>query len=42
MPVTVQGSISKNRLRGKLNGGGPSVVLKTSGGSIEIRENNAI
>lgn len=38
LPVTVQGSIKKSRLHGKLNGGGPLLTLKTSGGSIYISE----
>lgn len=38
LPVTVQGTIKKSRLHGKLNGGGPLVTLKTSGGSIYINE----
>ncbi|HDL19151.1 MAG TPA: hypothetical protein ENH29_08855 [Bacteroidetes bacterium] len=37
-PVTVQGRISKSSLRAKINGGGPELVLRTSGGSIYLRK----
>ena len=37
-PVTVQGTFRKNRLEGDLNGGGASLDLKTTNGSIKIRE----
>ncbi len=37
-PVTIQGRISKRSLRAKINGGGPEMVLKTSGGSIYLRK----
>ncbi|MFZ5515361.1 MAG: DUF4097 family beta strand repeat-containing protein [Candidatus Zhuqueibacterota bacterium] len=35
-PVTVKGVIKKNELNGQVNGGGPLVFLRTSGGSISI------
>ncbi len=38
LPITVQGVIDKSDLRGKLNGGGVLITLRTSGGNIEIRE----
>jgi DUF4097 and DUF4098 domain-containing protein YvlB len=38
MPVTVQGSVGRSSLQGKVNGGGPELYLRTSGGSIHIRE----
>lgn len=38
-PVTVRGELSKRSLRAKINGGGPELYLRTSGGSINIREN---
>ena len=38
-PVTIRGEISKRSLRAKINGGGPELYLRTSGGSIYIREN---
>lgn len=37
-PITVRGTIKKNSLRGKLNDGGPLFTLRTSGGSIYIKE----
>jgi hypothetical protein len=37
LPMTIQGDLSRTRLRGKLNGGGPELSLRTSGGSISIR-----
>jgi len=37
-PVTIRGEISKRSLKAKINGGGPELYLRTSGGSISIRE----
>lgn len=37
MPITVQGKVGEGKLRGKLNGGGPLLTLRTSGGNIELR-----
>lgn len=37
VPVTVRGTMAKNRLQGAINGGGPELVLRTSGGGISIR-----
>lgn len=37
IPVTVQGTMDKRRLQGTVNGGGPALVLRTSGGGISIR-----
>ena len=37
-PITVQGTFRKNRLDGSLNGGGADIELKTTNGSIRIRE----
>jgi len=37
-PVTVRGEISRRMLKAELNGGGPELYLRTSGGSIHIRE----
>ncbi|MCJ8294207.1 MAG: DUF4097 domain-containing protein [Colwellia sp.] len=34
----VNGSISKRKIEGTINGGGPELVLKTSGGSVRIKE----
>ena len=36
MPVTVEGSIERSRVRGKLNGGGPLLEITTGDGSIRI------
>ncbi|MCP5047783.1 MAG: DUF4097 family beta strand repeat protein [bacterium] len=37
-PVTVKGELSKRKLHAKINGGGPELYLKTSGGSIRIKK----
>lgn len=37
-PVMVKGVISKHKLNAKINGGGPELYLRTSGGSIYIEE----
>ena len=37
-PVTVQGEIRKNEIQAKLNGGGPELYLRTSGGSVHIKK----
>jgi DUF4097 and DUF4098 domain-containing protein YvlB len=37
LPLTVAGTMSRTSLRGKLNGGGPALKLRTSGGSIRLR-----
>lgn len=37
-PVTVQGELDANSLQADINGGGPVLQLKTSGGSIHIRQ----
>jgi DUF4097 and DUF4098 domain-containing protein YvlB len=37
LPLAMQGDISRESLHGTLNGGGPSLRLDTSGGSIHIR-----
>ena len=34
--VTVRGELKKNKLDGKINGGGPEFELKTSGGNVKI------
>ena len=36
MPVTVEGSIERSRIRGKLNGGGPLLEITTGDGGIRI------
>jgi DUF4097 and DUF4098 domain-containing protein YvlB len=38
LPIAVLGQIRKESLRGTLNGGGHSLVLQTSGGSIQLRK----
>lgn len=37
-PITVHGSIGRNRLEGDLNGGGGQIELRTTNGGIRIRE----
>jgi hypothetical protein len=36
-PVTVQGEIKRSNLQAKINGGGPELYLRTSGGSIYLK-----
>ena len=38
LPVTIKGSFAKNRLSGSINGGGATIELQTTNGSIRIRE----
>ncbi|HMB92010.1 MAG TPA: DUF4097 family beta strand repeat-containing protein [Rhodothermales bacterium] len=38
LPVRVEGEISRSRLRGEINGGGPLLRLRSSGGGIRIAE----
>jgi DUF4097 and DUF4098 domain-containing protein YvlB len=42
LPLTVQGRFGQSRLQGELNGGGPELVLRTSGGSINIKEGSLL
>jgi DUF4097 and DUF4098 domain-containing protein YvlB len=37
VPVTVHGDISRHHLQGKLNAGGETLRLRTSGGSVRIK-----
>lgn len=37
VPVTVQGEMARTRLSGEINGGGPTLTLRTSGGGISIK-----
>lgn len=37
-PITVQGVIKKSSLKGKINNGGPLITLRTSGGSVYVKE----
>lgn len=39
IPVTVHGHLSKSSINGKINGGGPEVRLRSSGGGIRITQN---
>jgi len=36
MPITVQGLLGKNEVNGKINGGGPELYLRSSGGPVRI------
>ncbi|MCZ6868615.1 MAG: hypothetical protein O7G84_03810, partial [Gammaproteobacteria bacterium] len=36
IPVTVQGTLSRYKLNGKIGSGGETLVLRTSGGGIRI------
>jgi DUF4097 and DUF4098 domain-containing protein YvlB len=38
IPLTVEGIISKSRVRGKMNGGGQEVTIHTGDGSIHLRK----
>lgn len=38
VPVTMQGKFSDGDLIGKINGGGPKLVLRSSGGGIHVRK----
>ncbi len=35
--IQITGSITSNRVEGRINGGGPSLRLKTSGGNVRVR-----
>jgi len=37
-PVTLRGAVKRNTLQTELNGGGPELYLRTSGGSIYIKK----
>lgn len=39
VPVTVEGEMARTRLQGQINGGGPMLTLRTSGGGISIGSN---
>ena len=36
MPITVQGLLGKNEVKSKINGGGPELYLRSSGGPVRI------
>lgn len=38
MPITTEGQIRQNEVRGKLNGGGSSLTIRTGDGSIHLRK----
>jgi DUF4097 and DUF4098 domain-containing protein YvlB len=38
LPVTVQGKMERDRLKGPVNGGGPTLRLQTSGGGIRVKK----
>jgi len=42
MPVTVSGDIEKSAVRGTINGGGPTLKLRTSAGNIYIEEGASV
>jgi DUF4097 and DUF4098 domain-containing protein YvlB len=37
VPITIVGEMDDNELRGRINGGGPKLVLRTSGGGIRVK-----
>ena len=37
VPVTVQGTMEEDQIVGKINGGGPRLVVRTSGGGIHLK-----
>jgi hypothetical protein len=37
LPVTVQGSVRENEIRGKLNGGGQNLEIRSGDGNISLR-----
>ncbi|MEA2464715.1 MAG: hypothetical protein QOJ98_2462 [Acidobacteriota bacterium] len=37
VPITVQGTMEEDELRGKINGGGPKLVVRASGGGVRVR-----
>ncbi len=40
--MAIEGEVAKNRIKGRLNQGGPDLVLRTSGGSIRIESTSAL
>jgi hypothetical protein len=36
LPVTMEGTLSKSEVRGKMNGGGPTLTIHTGDGSIRL------
>lgn len=37
IPITIIGKVERTSINGKVNGGGPELVLSTSGGAVEIK-----
>jgi len=37
LPITVQGTVGKNQLRGTIKGGGPDVQVSTGSGDVDVR-----
>ncbi|MFP5245584.1 MAG: hypothetical protein ACLGH0_02735, partial [Thermoanaerobaculia bacterium] len=37
VPVTLQGSMERDQLRGRIGSGGPKLVLRSSGGGIRVK-----
>ena len=37
VPIAIQGKMERSSMNGKINGGGPALVLSTSGGAVEIK-----
>ena len=38
LPVTISGKMKSDRIRGDINGGGEPIILKTSGGDIDVKK----
>ncbi len=38
VPVEIQGRVDRNKIEGKVNGGGPALVLRASGGKVTVGE----
>jgi Toastrack DUF4097 len=38
IPITVEGAMSKSRVRGKMNGGGQTLTIRTGAGSIHLKQ----
>jgi hypothetical protein len=36
VPITIQGKVQNDSLRGEMNGGGPLLRLRSSGGGVQI------
>jgi hypothetical protein len=36
--ILIAGNITKRRISGDINGGGPTLTLRTSGGSVSIKK----